>query len=154
MSRPAHRRPGEGHGARGRLIEAGGQSQRGGLAAARRADDADELPAPHLDSQLFDNGLAAEIERHIRELHQHVLAFRHARSAGCQAIQGLIQGLFQSWFPSSSGGGGSVGLSVPGYWFMGITCEFSIDTHRLRVSFQQSRVVLRRSLKLRRLKSS
>ena len=62
-ARLEHRLAVEGDLAAGRLIEAGREPQRGGLAAARGADDAEEFAGPHVKAEILDNGLAAKPKR-------------------------------------------------------------------------------------------
>src|SRR5207249_4975206 len=62
-ARLAHRLAVEIHPAAGRLVEPCRQTQRRGLAAAGGADDAEEFAGPHAETQGFDDGLAAELQR-------------------------------------------------------------------------------------------
>jgi len=61
-ARLAHRLAVEIHSSTGRLVEAGRQTQRGGLAATGGADDAEEFAGPDPKTQILDDGLAAEDE--------------------------------------------------------------------------------------------
>ena len=79
--RRAHRLAVECDIAGGRLIQAGGEAQRGGLAAAGRADDAEEFAWLHVEAEIVDDGLATEIERDMRKRDLRPVA-RHGRLGG------------------------------------------------------------------------
>src|SRR6185312_3294126 len=63
-ARFAHRLAVEIHLAAGRLIQTCCQTQRRGLAATGGADDAEEFARPHPEAEIFDDGFAAELQRH------------------------------------------------------------------------------------------